>query len=320
MQIYTDTKSIPELPRTSVALGFFDGLHLGHRALIARCVDGAARHGRQSAVFTFREHPRNVLSGKRLVSRLLSPDDKRLLLAELGVAYLFELDFAAGFHTMPPESFARDLLVEKFHASSVLCGFNFRFGAGASGDADTLIGLGETYGFKTFVLDPVRIRTEVDEATALTVSSTLIREKIRSGDTQAAAAMLGRPYRLSGAIAPGKKLGHTLGFPTANFPLDPAMTPPAPGVYVTRTAIAGAGGSAHASVTNVGYNPTTDAPHAVMVETHLLDWSGDLYGQSLCVEFHKMLRPEIKFDNLESLKTAIAENAAEARRYWYLRS
>ncbi|MDR1796155.1 MAG: riboflavin biosynthesis protein RibF [Clostridiales Family XIII bacterium] len=319
MEIYTRIRDIRNIAPSSVALGYFDGLHIGHRTLISKCLEDAEKHGRLGAVFTFREHPKNVLAGRIAVTRLLSPEDKHRALAEMGVDCLFELPFEAGFHQMPPEVFARDLVAGAFHARAAFCGFNFHFGKNAAGDADSLIDFGEAWGYQTYVLDPVHIRTEKGVPTTQTVSSTLIRERIKSGRVEEAGRLLGGAYSLSGVATPGKQLGRMLGFPTANFPLSPAMTPPAPGVYITRTAVAFEAGACPAvfpSVTNVGVNPTTDQPHGAMVETHLLDWDGELYGKALRVQFLRMLRPEQKFENLDALKAAIAKNAQEARDYF----
>jgi len=329
MRVFHNIQSITDLPETSVALGFFDGLHMGHRELIGRCVKDAKSNNRKSAVFTFREPPTNIMTGKPVIKRLLTPEGKIAGLEELGVDYVFDFDFRDGFRAMPPETFANDLIAKTFNAKSVYCGFNFRFGKNASGDSSALIDLGEQLGFSVHVLEPVWIAADgstvkpasgaaerfppAHAAAPDIVSSTLIRSRIAAGRVDAAEEMLMRPYTLSGTVTEGKKLGHVLGFPTANFPLNPAMACPAFGVYITRTLLDNA---SLPSVTNIGINPTTDENTQALVETHILNFDANIYGKKIDVEFLHMLRPEKKFGGLEELKNAIAQNKADAEAWF----
>ena len=352
MNVFENKSEVGALAPVSLALGFFDGLHIGHQQLIARCREDAGRSGRACAVFTFRENPRNVMAGRTVVPRLQTRAEKLAQLEKLGVEYVFDFAFEDGFHTMPPQAFAQELLAVCFHAEAVFCGFNFRFGKNAAGDADTLIELGGRFGYGVHVLDPVRVPTGHDDghsgvachgggpigaachgdspsgavvspegvlcapwragASGPTVSSTLIRGLIAEGRIEEANALLGRPYALSGMAVKGNGIGRTLGFATANFEPDPAMALPALGVYVAETLLDGV---PHPSVLNIGKRPTVGGDR-VLVETHLLDLDWELYDQELTVRFLKMLRAERKFESLQELRDAVAHNKSEAEAWF----
>ncbi|MCL2493251.1 MAG: bifunctional riboflavin kinase/FMN adenylyltransferase [Clostridiales bacterium] len=332
MKIYEKESEIGALPMTSLALGFFDGLHIGHQQLIARCREDAKRSGRACAVFTFRENPRNVMAGRTVAPRLQTRIDKHAMLEKLGVEVLFDFAFEDGFHTMPSQVFAQELLVRRFRAQTVFCGFNFRFGKNAAGDADMLIELGQHLGYGVHVLDPVRMtvgdnpealsanntpgvsakETATPYSSGPTVSSTLIRQLIAEGRVEMAADLLGRPYALSGTAVRGNGLGRTLGFPTANFKPDSDMALPAFGVYAAKTLL---NGISHPSVLNIGKRPTVDGDR-ILAETHLLDMDRELYGEELTVCFLKMLRAERKFESLQELRDAIAQNKREAEDWF----
>jgi riboflavin kinase/FMN adenylyltransferase len=305
MEIFEEIHSIGNIKETAVALGFFDGVHLGHRALLARCAEEARAAGLASAVFTFREHPQNVMSGRRLVKRLLPPQDKLAVFESLGIDYVFNLAFEEGFHTMPPARFAKTLLCGVFRAKIVICGFNFHFGKNASGDSAALQGLGGKDGFAVRIIDPVILRGE-------TISSSLIRRRIAEGRITDANAMLGRPYALKGVVAEGNRLGRELGFPTANFALDPVMAQPAFGVYTADTVV---GGRALPSVVNIGVKPTVGG-HKKLVETHILDFHEDIYGKDIRVDFLRMQRTEQKFANLKALAACIAKDKSDAELFF----
>ena len=306
MEKYQSLNEIKARRPSAVALGFFDGLHPGHTELISRTVAFAEAHGLSADVFTFREHPKNVMSGRLAVPRLLTENEKLERLSSLGVDRVYDFNFADGFHTMPPEVFAHSLLKEAFCAEAVFCGFNFHFGAEAAGDTSTLKKFGEALNFATWVIDPVYVEGRL-------VSSSLIRRNINDGDVESAALLLGKSYTLCGRVEEGRKLGHVFGFPTANITPDPELTLPAHGVYVTETFV---NGSRHQSVTNVGVNPTVCDKNAIRIETHLLDANPELYGQNIHVSFRKMLRTEQRFETEEALTRQIAADAASARLYF----
>jgi riboflavin kinase/FMN adenylyltransferase len=311
MKVYRSPKDIAPRP-SAVALGFFDGLHLGHTSLLSRSVAFARARGLSADVFTFRAHPKNVMAGKMVVPFLLTETEKLERMDALGVDRVFDFDFADGFHKMPPGRFAGGLLKGVFAAEAVFCGFNFRFGAEAAGDTEALCLFGKELGFETYVIDPVYVNNRL-------VSSTLIRRCIKDGDMEHAGRMLGRSYALSGIVTEGRRLGRSFGFPTANFAPDPALALPARGVYVTETRVAGQTPKLFASVTNVGVNPTVSGDGAVRAETHLLDAEQDLYGQTIEVLFKKRLREERRFENEDALKRQIAADA-ETARLWFAAS
>ncbi|MCL1895829.1 MAG: bifunctional riboflavin kinase/FAD synthetase [Clostridiales bacterium] len=293
-------------PASAVALGFFDGLHLGHTALISETVGFAKANGLAACVFTFREHPANIMNGRLIVPRLLTEEQKLKRLFALGVDRVYDFDFADGFHTMTPEFFARTLLKDAFMAEAVFCGFNFRFGAEALGDTSALKGFGDSFGFDTHVLDPVYIAGRL-------VSSTLIRRCINSGDIEPAGRLLGRDYSLGGGIEEGRGLGQSFGFPTANFYPAQDLTLPAHGVYVTEALIDDV---LYPAVSNIGVAPTIVSSGALRVETHLFDTNMALYGKKIEVYFKKMLRKERRFDSEDALKRQIASDTETARLYF----
>jgi riboflavin kinase/FMN adenylyltransferase len=329
MKIFTDLKQIHNIPPTAIALGNFDGVHLGHAKLIRNAVRYAASRGLAPAVFTFSNHPYNVLKGETLIRSVTTESDKERLLESLGVEYLFSLSFDEGFHTMPPQAFVDDLLLGAFRARAVFCGFNFRFGAEAAGDPELLRTAGAAEGFDVSVMEPYRVGDTL-------VSSTMIRALIETGDVAAAAEFLGRPFALSGEIARGNGIGRGLGFPTANIGLPDGLVVPAYGVYVTESRLDGGDGEGGAgsgtqdknepspfrpgegglrSVTNVGVRPTI-GDDRLLAETHIFGASdADLYGHALRVNFLAMIRPERRFANVDELKAQVERDKRAALEY-----
>ena len=308
MEIYRSVEEIIERRPSAIALGFFDGLHLGHTALIEECVGFAKQRGLSADVFTFRDHPKNVMSGEMLIPRLMSEKEKLERLSMLGIDRVFDFNFSDFFHTLLPEDFAQKLLLDAFSAEAVFCGFNFRFGADAAGNPEKLRELGEKYGFDTYIMDPVYVAGRL-------VSSSLIRRCVNCGDVEPAGRLLGREYTLTGLVEKGRGLGQDFGFPTANFFPDKEMTLPPHGVYITEVYT---GGERHPSVSNVGVSPTIKAVGAVRVETHLLDQHIDLYGKEIIISFSKMLRKERRFDSEEALIRQITTDAGSARQYFLI--
>jgi riboflavin kinase/FMN adenylyltransferase len=306
VKIFTDLQQIRDIPPTAIALGNFDGVHLGHAELIRRTARYAASRGLSPAVFTFSNHPYNVLKGKTLIRSVTTESDKERLLESLGVEYLFSLRFDEGFHTMAPQAFVDDLLLGAFRARAVFCGFNFRFGAEAAGDPGLLRAAGAAEGFDVAVMEPYKVKGAL-------VSSTMIRALIEAGDMAAVAGFLGRPFALSGEIARGNGIGRGLGFPTANIGLPDGLVVPAYGVYVTESRLDGAGGLR--SVTNVGVRPTI-GDDRLLAETHIFGASdADLYGHTLRVNFLAMIRPERRFANVGELKTQVERDKRAALEY-----
>ena len=306
MEIFRTLSSIDIHRPSAVALGFFDGLHIGHIELISNMIAYAKEYGLSADIFTFCDHPKNAMSEKLAVPRLMPEAEKLERLSKLGIDRVFDFDFSHGFHTMPPDFFAHMLIKEAFSAKAVFCGFNFRFGANAAGDTERLSELGRVYGYNTFVIQPVYLDGKL-------VSSTLIRHCVNSGDALKAGFLLGRDYALSGVVEEGRRLGRTFGFPTANIIPDPQMTLPALGVYVTETLVNGA---RYPSVSNVGVNPTVASGNAIRLETHILGEDKMLYGETITVCLKKMIRKEQRFDSRDALMRQIASDAEDARLFF----
>ena len=286
--------------QTVVALGMFDGMHLGHRALIARAVRLAQEHCATAAAYTFANHPLEVLG--RPVRLLSAAGEREALLRACGAEELRMERFTRALADMPPEAF-----IEKLNAMWALCGivvgFNYSFGKGGAGTPELLAQAGRRYGYFTEVLGPVEYR-------GAPVSSTRIRLALEEGDVSSAAEMLARPYALSGKVVANRRIGRRIGFPTANILLADGRALPKDGVYASRARIVG--GAGYPAVTNIGTNPTVNGA-ALSVETHLIGYEGDLYGSRLTVEFLKRLRDEIRFDSVEALKRQIALDTERAR-------
>ncbi|MDR1496307.1 MAG: bifunctional riboflavin kinase/FMN adenylyltransferase [Clostridiales Family XIII bacterium] len=328
MKIFTDLKQIKNIPPTSIALGNFDGVHLGHAELIRRAVAYAKERGLAPTVFTFSNLPYNVLRGKTVIHGVASEADKERMLESLGIEYLFSLSFDEGFHTMTPGAFVDGLLLGAFNSRAVFCGFNFRFGAEAAGDPGFLRKEGEAKGFDLVVMEPYKVGDAL-------VSSTMIRGLIERGDMVSATRFLGRPFSIEGEITHGNGLGRDFGFPTANIGLPEELVVPAYGVYVTESRLCEAGdnrdcesatergtrrigsseGGFTRSVTNVGVRPTI-GDHKLFAETHILGApDDDLYGRRIRVAFLDMVRPERRFADIGALKAQVESDKQTALEY-----
>jgi riboflavin kinase / FMN adenylyltransferase len=283
-----------------LALGVFDGVHLGHQAVIQRAIDAAARDGGQAFVVTFSPHPIRVIAPHKAPSALLATlDEKAEVLKTLGVDGLLVIHFDLALAEREAEDFITELCTANVRSISV--GADWRFGRNRSGDISLLNRLGKMHGFRLEAVSPVMWDGE-------RISSTRIRQAIRDGNFTTAAEMLGRPYELCETVLHGKKLGRELGFPTANLRLGERQLP-ADGVWAVTV-----NGAQHA-VANLGIRPSVDGSERLL-EVHLLDFSGDLYGQKLRVRFDSFLRHEQKFPSLDDLKTQIAKDAAAARDFF----
>lgn len=290
------------MKKTIFALGFFDGVHLGHQALLAACRQLAQQRGCTAGVVTFLGHPQALTTGQTPLL-INTPADRRRLLCRCGVDELIELPFDRALMTMPWQDFFR-LLLEK-GAAGLVCGSDFRFGHRGEGNAELLRAACEEAGIPCTVvpqqiLDGVRI------------SSTHIRRLLEAGEMEAAVRFLGHPHVLTGPVISGRKLGRTLGIPTANLALPEGCVTPAFGVYACKAMV---DGGEYLAVTNIGNRPTVGG-HRVTVEPWLLDFDGDLYGKELTLEFYQFLRPEQKFPSLEELSGEIRKNAEQTRQYF----
>lgn len=290
---------------TCVALGNFDGIHIGHSAIVSACVAKAREEGLVSVVWSFRRHPEHILKGTFASGNIISVRDKDKILKQMGVSHLILEDFEK-VRDYSPEDFCQEILIRSLSARCVFCGFNFRFGKSGAGDVDFLKEYLEPRGIKVFVSQPVTMGD-------LPVSSTRIRAFLEEGKVEEAAKLLGRPYSIRFPVLHGKHLGATLGFPTMNQVFPTEYVTPKKGVYAVRVLF---DEKEYFGVCNVGSRPTVDQDDHILAETHLLDFSGDLYGKEVRVEFHRFMRPEEKFSSLDALKKQIAKDREEARMFW----
>lgn len=284
-------------------IGAFDGVHRGHQAVIEQLAEQGHRHDLPVTVVTFEPLPREFLSGDRAPARLQSFREKYEALAELGVDRLLCLRFDAAMRDMTADRFARELFVDGLGVRALVLGDDFRFGRDREGDAVFMRQLGERTGFATLATHTVLCDGE-------RVSSTRLRRALADGDFALAEALLGRPYRMSGRVIHGRRLGRTLGAPTANIALRrPSL--PFTGVYAVR--VSGAGLRGEAAVANVGTRPTVATGQRANLEVHLLDGEHDLYGERLSVVFEGKLRDEQRFDSVDALQSQIHKDIARAR-------
>ena len=286
-----------------IALGFFDGVHLGHMALLRECRRLADAMGCEAAAVTFDTHPGALVNGEA-PQLLSSVKDRQRLLLGSGMDRVVVLPFDRNMMTMPWQAFFR-LLINKYHAAGLVCGHDFRFGSRGSGTPELLQEACGKEGIPCTVIPEQRLEE-------ITVSSTYIRTLVEAGDMERATRFLGHPHAFTSFVVPGQHLGRTIGVPTANLCMAKDLVQPRRGVYACKALV---NGSVYPAVTNVGCRPTVGGDH-VTVEPWILGFEGDLYGREITLEFHKFLRPEKKFDSLEELKAEIRKNAAETEEFF----
>lgn len=297
---------LSELPALAVplhlALGVFDGVHVGHQAVIGQAVAAAAQGGGLAGVLTFHPHPACLFGAQPRPAALLATlDHKARIVAKLGIGLFIPLHFDAALARMEASEFLDQLLAAPVRTIAV--GEDWRFGCGRRGDVELLHKRTAQAGIALAAVPTVTVDGE-------RVSSTRIRQAIRDGSLAAAAHMLGRPYALAGIVAEGRQLGRTLGFPTANVAIGEVLTPP-DGVWAVRVSIAG--GEPLPAIANLGVRPTVEGAERLL-EVHLFDFSADLYGQEIEVEFVRFHRPEMKFASLDLLREQIAEDVGQVRQ------
>jgi len=290
-----------KIARPVLAIGNFDGVHRGHRAVFAAALSMADEAGVKALALTFEPHPRTFFNPQKAPLRLTPAERKLDEIARTGIAGAIVLPFDAALAGMEAEDFVRKVLVERYGVTGVAVGFDFHFGRARAGSPAFLADAGRRHGFRVSVIEPIR-----DEGD--TISSTAIRTALASGQVGHAAHMLGRPFTVTGAVVHGEKRGRELGFPTANVALDHPVEL-AFGIYAVR-ALTPQGRID--GVASYGRRPTFDNG-AALLEVHLFDFSGDLYGQPIGVEFHAFLRPELKFADAGALVAQMHDDARRAR-------
>ena len=292
-----------KLARAVYAIGNFDGVHLGHQAVIRRTLALAAARGVPAAVLTFEPHPADYFAGRPVVFRITPFAAKAEAVEALGVNGMAVLSFDASLANLSAEAFISDVLVRTLGIGAAVIGGDFHFGKSRSGSPAFLAEAGARHGFAVDIVAKV----EAPDLAA-PVSSTEIRRRLESGDVEGAAALMGRRYAVTACVIKGQQLGRTLDTPTANMALEPTNRL-AYGIYAVRAHF---GGRAHGGVASWGVRPTVDNG-APRLETFIFDFSGDLYGRDVKIEFVGRIREERKFDSLEALKLAIADDIARAR-------
>lgn len=293
----------PDQKGAAVAIGAFDGVHRGHQAVIATARAAARDLKVPLAVVSFDPHPRRWFQPDAAPFRLMTPDQMARALEPLGVDRLYLLPFDADMAAMSDEAFAREVLASGLGIRHAAVGFDFTFGKGRTGSPEALRRYGTDLGFSASVAD------RLDDPNGLKLSSSAVREALKAGDMDRAAAILGRPFAIAGAVVHGDKRGRTIGVPTANVPLGDYMRP-AYGIYATRSRLED--GRVIDGVANLGIRPMFETEQP-MLEVWLFDFDGDLYGQSLETDLIARLRGELNFDDLDALKTQIDADAAAAR-------
>ncbi len=310
MEILHDQQDhLPASVAVAATIGVFDGVHLGHQEVF-RCVRQVAdRLGVASAVVTFDSHPAHVVRPQSAPRLLTTLGQKLELIAAQGIDYAYVIEFDRLRAATPPDVFVEQVFSDALHAKAVVVGEDFHFGKGRSGNVEELARLGELWGFEVYPLELIRHDTDASEP----VSSTAIRRALAGGDVKRAAAMLGRPYEVRGVVQHGDRRGQAIGFPTANIPVPELMAWPTDGVYAgwcTR-----ADGSLHPCAINIGRRPTFhDDADQSLLEVHLIDFDGDLYGETMSVVFTVFLRSERKFEGVDQLVVQLKSDVDAARR------
>ncbi len=308
MQVITDDdRKAPQRPSV-ITIGAYDGVHRGHQAVIAQVRELANSMGCQSVVVTFDRHPASVVRPESAPKLLTDMEQKLELLAATGVDATRVVTFDENKARMTADEFAREILIGGLQTKVIVVGEDFHFGHRRQGNVSTLRDMGEHLGFR---VEPVKLIPRAD-GVAEPVSSTSIRRALAGGQVETAGQLLGRPFEIRGEVVHGDQRGRTIGFPTANIAVPQAMCLPADGVYAGR--YINEQSRTFMCAVNLGRRPTfvEHSDHSLL-EAHLLDFSGDLYGQRARVTFEKFLRSERKFDGLESLRTQLADDIAAVR-------
>ena len=309
MEIYGCVRGADEYIRTEkgvgIGLGNFDGIHLGHAALIAELKRQSEVRGIPSVVYTFANHPNNVLFSDMPTKLIVTNTQKATIIKKEGVDGLYFEHFDRKYASMSAEQFVKEILVGRLNAKVVVTGHNYSFAARGEGTPELLTQLGKKYGFDTVVIPPVTVGGE-------TVSSTLLRSIIKSGEIERYPMYTGRRYSLPGVVEQGRRVGRSLGFPTANILPREGFAIPDSGVYITETLI---GGVLYGGITNIGNNPTFNL-NRITAETHLFDYDDVLYGQNIEVFFIRRVRGEMKFESPEALVERVNKDISDAKAFF----
>jgi len=308
MLVLYDPLRQTDVPTHCVAtIGNFDGMHVGHQEIVRGVVRRARELNGPSVMVTFHPHPLAIVAPARLPPQILTMAQKEEILAAMGLDALLVIPFTPEFSRWSAERFIHDFMVKKLQVREVHIGVDFTFGAGREGNLEKLKGFGQRWDFHVVGVEDVRVR-------GIRVSSSLIRDALRKGAVQVAELGLGRPYSIDGTVATGRRLGRKIGVPTVNIDLANELFPGS-GVYVTTTRF-GSFGRNFESVTNIGVRPTLYENYAMIIESHILDFDSNVYGDSVRLYFHRLLRREQKFRSAVELKEQIRDDIERTRQYF----
>lgn len=308
MICFDSLSEIKNIGKTAVALGNFDGVHLGHQTLFKEVLNISKKEKLIPAVFTFKNHPGQISSDnkeKNIFKFINTDEEKKKLIEDYNIKICFDIPFEKNIMNLTPEIFVKDILKNKLNAHYAIVGFNYKFGKHAKGDANLLKKLCDENHMGCIVCDEVRIKNQV-------VSSSRIRKFIENGDMEQANEFLTRPYILNGSIIKGNRLGNKLGFPTINFKPENDKILPPNGVYFSKVVI---DGIEYDGISNLGIRPTI-AGKEILAETNILQDIGELYGKSVSLKILKFKRKEIKFKDTFDLRRQIAKDRHDAEEYF----
>lgn len=308
MRIFFELEDIDvEQSETSVALGTFDGLHIGHIEVLNRMKHIAEEKGLKTFVYTFSNHPKEFLSPDQVPPKIMDIEEKVQIFTRIDLDYLALIRFDEDQNTYEPEAFIKQVLIDKLNMKHLTVGYDYRFGNKAKGDINLLLALSEKYGYSCDIIQPI-MRNDIR------VSSSLIRDLLKEGRIEEANYYLGRKHFIKGTVVRGKGVGHTLGFPTANLRIKDNISTIKPGVYITETVWKG---KTYPSATNVGFNPTFDQT-GIHLETYIIGINQAMYDEVIEVHFLKRLRDEKKFDSLADLVDEMNGDLEKTRQYFKL--
>lgn len=302
---FEDLKEVYSEGSVQVTIGNFDGVHIGHREFLSRIAQDCKKTKAKFVLITFIPHPVQILKAQTgfLINTYI---ERRELLAECGVDYLLEVDFTRDFSTLSPEEFLRKYVFSFAGIEKVYLGHDFAFGANKAGDYKLAKSLCEKEKIQLILQDEFKLNNS-------SISSSIVRNEIKQGEMEKVNSLLGRAYFLSGHVIKGQGRGKQIGFPTANMDYDKALILPAGGVYITQTTIHG---MTYNSLTNIGTNPTFNMGPSLNIETHLLDFNRDIYGEEMRVSFLKKIRDEKKFSSVNDLIAQIEGDVKSAKSFF----
>lgn len=296
MDTITSIEKIDTIKESVVTIGNFDGIHKGHQVLIEKATEYAKKNNVISIVFTFKNHPVNYFKPNS-VKNIITNNDKIKILKTMGVDYIINIPFDEYMTKISGDDFVKDILIDKLGAKKIIVGHDFTFARNKEGNIALLQKLSKKYGFLLEIVNPVKI----DD---IRISSSYIRKLILDGKVEDACKYLGRNYKLSGEVIHSKKLGRTIGFPTANISINENIIIPKVGIYATKVYV---NGEIYYGATNVGYNPTVNGKK-LSIETNILEFNDDIYGKVITIEFLERIRDEKKFNGIEELKEQLQKD------------